>query len=365
MTGADLAGVDVVVAEVRIAHAPVLEPDEAVLVDHVGVELDLDLGVDRDGQQRGREVVLEQALGLVDGVDVGVEAVALVGELFHEHVVEAAEADTDGDEVDALVGVVAQLAGQPVGIGQTPVGDAVRQQDDPVDALGVVGPVGLFVAEAEPGLDVGAALGLETPDGSHDVVLVAGLGGFEHQAGVVAEGDDRDRVVVVELVDQFDERALDQLETVIGVHRTRHVDHERQRCPGPVVVVDTQTLHPDPDDDVVVVEGRRCAVDGETERIVGLVVAVVEGVHVLLGAHRLGRRALAVAQPLAGHAERSGVDIECEGRQGIVVGVDERPDAVVGEVAVDLAARTGRLDVGIGEAPIGVAEALRRRLPIG
>ena len=70
----------------------------------------------------------------------------------------------------------------------------------------------------------------------------------------VVVGDDRHGVVVVELVDEDRQRVLHEPEPVVAVHRTRRVDHERQRGGAAIVVVDDLTLHADPDQVVVVVE---------------------------------------------------------------------------------------------------------------
>ena len=70
-------------------------------------------------------------------VDVGVEAVALVGELLEQHVVVVAHPDADRDELDPGCGVVGDPAEDAVRVGQADIGDAVGREDDPVDPVAV------------------------------------------------------------------------------------------------------------------------------------------------------------------------------------------------------------------------------------
>jgi len=72
------------------ADIPVLIPDQAVVGDHVRVEVDLDLGVQGDDLQGGGQVFDEQFLGLVQVIHVGVAAVAVVGQRFHQRVIQVA-----------------------------------------------------------------------------------------------------------------------------------------------------------------------------------------------------------------------------------------------------------------------------------
>ena len=89
MPSAKFTSVNVVVAEVTIADTAVFVSNEAVLIDDRLIELHLDLGVHRRGNQGRGQLVREQALGFLDGVHVAEESVALVGELLHRRVVEA------------------------------------------------------------------------------------------------------------------------------------------------------------------------------------------------------------------------------------------------------------------------------------
>ena len=88
--GADLTGVDSIVAEVLVSDVPVFVPDQAVVGDHIRVEVDLDFGVQGDHLQGGGQVFDEEFLGFVQVVDVGVAAVAVVGQRLHQAVIQVA-----------------------------------------------------------------------------------------------------------------------------------------------------------------------------------------------------------------------------------------------------------------------------------
>jgi hypothetical protein len=93
--GADLAGVHFVVAEVVVRHVAIFIADQPVALHRLRVELDLNLGVPGNRQQRAGEFVHKDALGLLHRIDVGVEAVAVVGQLLHQRVVVVAHAQAD------------------------------------------------------------------------------------------------------------------------------------------------------------------------------------------------------------------------------------------------------------------------------
>jgi hypothetical protein len=81
---ADLAGVDPIVAELFVGDVAVLVAQQPIAAHGLRVPLDLRLGLLRHGLQRAREVLDEDAARLFQVVDVGVGAVALVGEAFHQ-----------------------------------------------------------------------------------------------------------------------------------------------------------------------------------------------------------------------------------------------------------------------------------------
>ena len=168
MPGAELTGVDGVVGELRVVEATVLVADQPVASDDVLVEDDLDLGLLGHDRERWCEVVDEKVDGLVVRVDVAVEPVAEVGELFHQVVVVAAHAVADGDEVDAIVACLGDLVGQHFGVGDALVGHAVGRQHDDVERLRVERLPRRLVAEEQAGLHVRAAARVQGVDGVDD-----------------------------------------------------------------------------------------------------------------------------------------------------------------------------------------------------
>ena len=101
VAGADLAGVDRVVVEILLAQRPVLIADQPVFADIGRVELDLDLDVLGDGEQRRGELLDEHLLRLARAVDVGVVAVPVVGDLLHHRFVVIAGAEAERGQGDA------------------------------------------------------------------------------------------------------------------------------------------------------------------------------------------------------------------------------------------------------------------------
>ena len=132
MAGADLAGVDAVVAEVAVGDVAVLVAEQAPARDRFGVELDLRLGFLRDGLERPGEVLDEDLARFGESVDVVVGAVALVGQLLHEGVVVVAHAEADGGEGDAALGLFADPRQDRLGPRRADIGDAVGAQQDAV-----------------------------------------------------------------------------------------------------------------------------------------------------------------------------------------------------------------------------------------
>ena len=94
---------------------PVLVADQPVGADLGRVELDLDLHVLGDRHQRAAHLLDEDLAGLGHRVDVGVVAVALVGERLHLGVLEVAAAEAEDGEEDAALRL---LLDQPVELGR-------------------------------------------------------------------------------------------------------------------------------------------------------------------------------------------------------------------------------------------------------
>ncbi len=95
MGGADLAGVDPVVVEVRALEHAILVADQPVFGHDRRVELDLDLHILRDGVQRRLSLRDQHASGLGQGIDIRMAAIADIGETLHQVIVVIAGAEAE------------------------------------------------------------------------------------------------------------------------------------------------------------------------------------------------------------------------------------------------------------------------------
>ena len=330
---ADLARVHTVVAELVVGHGAILEADQAVAHDHLGVEVHLHLGIHGDGLQGARQLVDEQAAGLVQVVDVGVEAVAVVSQLLHQGVVVIVHAKAEGGQGDALLHVAAHLGEDRIRFGLADVGDPVRAQDDAVDAVGQVGAHGLFVSQAQARLGVGGAFRLQAVDRIQDPAFGGTASRLQHHAGAAAVDHDADGIVSMQLFDQQFQRALDQPQAVVHVHRTRDVDHEGQG--GILAFLIGNVVALDADADHVVAfglgEGRGPAVDGDAKGLVGgrVVVSLVEKVDIFLDADGINGRQVAVVDVIAHDGIGTRVHIQRKGGQVVIFGVDGWVDPII------------------------------------
>ncbi len=165
-----------------------------------------------------------------------------------------------------------------------------------------------------------------------------GPGGFEQDPGVVAERDDGDAVVATELIDEQAQGLLDELEPALALHRARRVDDEGEGGVLARPVPHVACLEADPQQDFIGLGERgRAAVGHDLERVVvGGLVALVEGIDPFLDADAGGIRPIAVVDVALRDRVARGVDVEAEGRDLVLIGIDVRVDAwiLVGDAAV-------------------------------
>ena len=90
MSSADLTGIDGVVAEVLVGDITIFVANQAVVGHHIGVEIDLDFGIQGDDLQGGGQVFNEEFAGFIDIVYVGIISIAIIGQRFHHHVIQVA-----------------------------------------------------------------------------------------------------------------------------------------------------------------------------------------------------------------------------------------------------------------------------------
>ena len=118
VAGPDRAGLDLGSRNVLVGDRPVLVADQAVRGDDVRVELTWTLASRATVWSVPVRPSLNSWRASSSDVDVGVEAIALVGQLLEQGVVVVAHADADRDQVDAGGGIVADPAQDPVRVGQ-------------------------------------------------------------------------------------------------------------------------------------------------------------------------------------------------------------------------------------------------------
>ena len=228
VAGPDLAGVLGVVVEILLVEHAVFVAEQAVAFDVLRVELDLDLHVLGDGDQRAGEPFDQQLLGLVDGVDVAVVAVALVGQLFQRRVLVVAHAETQHGQEDALLGLLFDHVDQFRLVGGADIEIAVGAKDDAVDALLDVVGRRRGVGQLDPGPAVGRSAGLQAVERFENLLFVAARGRRQHQPRGTGVDDDGHAVLGVEILDQHLHGVFQQRQLVRLLHRAGDVQQKHQ-----------------------------------------------------------------------------------------------------------------------------------------
>ena len=145
-------------------------------------------------------------------------------------------------------------------------------------------------------------------------------------------------VVAPELIDEQTQGVLDELEPALALHRARRVDDEGEGGVFARPVAHVACLEADPQQHFISLGERgRAAVGHDRERVVvWAAVALVEGVDPFLDPDAGRIRPIAVVDVALRDGVARGVDIEAEGRDLVLVGIDVRVDAriVVGDAAV-------------------------------
>ena len=327
MPGADVAGIDLVVGEVLVPEHAVLVADQAVLGDLRRVELDLDLHVAGNGQQ-GRLHFLDQHLArFLQGVDVGVVAVADVGQALGHRIVVVAIAEAERAQCDARLALVADQGFQRLLVGGADVEVAVGGEDDPVHAIFGERLFGHRIGQLDAFAAVCAAAGLQLFQRGQDLAVAVARRGRQHQSCRTGIDDDRDAVLRAQLRHQLGEGLLEQGQLVGLVHRAGGIDQEhqvRRRQGGLGHVV---TLDPDHQQLALRIPRRRreFGADPERGRARGRRgMAVAEVIDEFLGTHRIRRRTHALAQHAAHVGVAAGIDVDGERGHRLFAGAMHR-----------------------------------------
>ena len=363
VTDADLARILRVIAERLVRQGPVLVADQPVGPHPGRVELDLDLDVIGQGEQGAAHLPDQHPVGLEQAVDVGVVAVALVGQQFHGIIAVIAPAEAEHTQVDAMPALLFDQLLQFVPAGHADVEIAVRGEDDPVGGPGQETLPGQLVGGADAAGAMGRTARLQAVDGGEDTLLLVAGGGRQHhpvRAGVHHQGHP---VAFAQLPHQERQGLLQERQLVRVPHRAGDIDEEdqvrgRQFFPGEIACREADAHQP-----VVAVEGAGAHLGAQGERFAALRPGIVigKGIDHLLDAHRARGRQAAVLDKAADIGVAGGVDIDAEGGQGIAGRVDETGflPGVVGfpvpgrRCHHGQQGRTGGLQVGCGAVDQG------------
>jgi hypothetical protein len=240
---------------------------------------------------------------------------------------------------------------------------AVGGEHHAVVAAALVALARHAVGEPEPLAAGRRAARLEPLDGLGDARLLRARRGRQHHPALPRVHDERDAVLRAELVDEQPQRALDERQLVVALHRARDVDEEDEVVRRQPLDRDGSRLQRDAHEAVPRLPRRRrhLGVDGDRRVAGGGGEGVREVVDQLLEAHRVGRRARALRQEAAHVAVRRAVHVHREGRARVARDGEER---VVLDAVVLLA--VGRRHVAADGSPGPSRGAARRdRRPAG
>ena len=209
VAGTDVAGVDGVVVEVLALKHAVLVADQAVFGDHGRVELELDLDVPGDREQGRGEFVDQHLARFVQGVDIGVVAVAGVGQLFHQVVVVVASAEAQRGQLNASLATMFNHVLQCLEADRADVEVAVCGEDHAVDAVFDKALLCLGIGQLDAGCAMRRTAGRQAIESAGNAGVLITRGRFEHHAAGAGVDHDGDAVIGVELTGQHLQR-IDQ-----------------------------------------------------------------------------------------------------------------------------------------------------------
>ena len=103
MAGAHLARILSVVVEIFRLQETVLVTNETIGGDALGIELDLDLDVFGDRDQRPASFLDQHLARFLNRIDVGVIPITVIGDLLHRRVLEISRTETQDREKDTAL----------------------------------------------------------------------------------------------------------------------------------------------------------------------------------------------------------------------------------------------------------------------
>ncbi len=341
MPRTDLARIDLVVVEILARQHAVLVADQSILEDGGGIELDLDLHVLGDREQRRGQLGDEHLARFRQRVDVRVVAVAGIGQPLQQLIVVVARAEAERRERHTAGALPLGHVDERFVVDDADVEVAVGREHDAVDAVLDLRIVRELVRALDAFGAIGRAAGFEAIDRFADLLLLIAGRRLQHDAGAARIHDHRHAVARRQLICEQAERVLQQRQLVRRLHRARHVDQEHEVRGRPLGGGDVESLDADLHEQRLRIPRRRRHFRSHAERHVAARrrrVAVVEIVDHLLDTHRVLRRQLAGVEEAAHVGVRAGVDVDGERRDRLI---GDEVHRVVVEVLIALG--VGRL----------------------
>ncbi|MNO71084.1 hypothetical protein D3C76_619870 [compost metagenome] len=313
--GADLTGIDLVVVEVLALQRTVLVAEQAVFADGRRVELELDLDVLRH-HRKGRAQLIDQHLAcLAQVVNVGVVAVAGVGQLLHQPLVVVVHAEAEGGQGNAAATLLRGHLLERIEVADTDVEVTVGGQQDAVDAVLDEAFLRHLVGHFDTrGAGSGTARA-ELVDGRTDLRLFTAGGRLQHHPRLAGIDHQGDAILLAQAIHQQFEGALHQGQPLAAIHRAGHIDEEHQV--GRRQFRDTTVAGPNADAQQarlrVPRRWRQFGSNAERRAIGGQRIVVGEIVDHFLQAHCAFRRQAAFVEDASDVSVAAGIDVDAEG----------------------------------------------------
>ena len=180
---ANFAGIDLVVVEILTLQGAVFIAQQSVFADLGGVEFHLQFHILCDHGQGRAELLHQHLARFTQVVDVGVVAIARVGQLFHQVFVVVIHTEAKGGQGHAAFALGHRHLLEAVEVADAHVEVTVGGQQDAVDTLVDKTFAGHLVGQFDAGRACGGATGGELVDGVADLGFFSARGGLEHHAG--------------------------------------------------------------------------------------------------------------------------------------------------------------------------------------
>ena len=171
MTGTDLASVFGVVIKIFFGQQPFVVTDEAILADQREIEIDLNLHVFGDGDERSLHLFDEHFAFFADAIDVGVVAGTFISQCFHRVILEIAGAVAEHTAARLLGDEFLQLLRAT----EATIEIAIGAEDDAIHAAFNDARHSLLIGQLDARTAMRAAAGLQTIDGGDDVAFFSPL----------------------------------------------------------------------------------------------------------------------------------------------------------------------------------------------